>query len=433
MAIGIRLNSSCNTLLAVAMMLALPDSALAQWKPLSWDFGDLNRDGYEDVVVGDDAPTGHRWGELHAISGRDGSCLWKVRGTPDQDCVGVAVAVISRGVSQPLVVSASRDLLRAELRIDVHRGATGEALGSHELPGVTPSNSERLCFLAPLDDLDGDGVPEIGVGRPHYGETPRSGTSRVPGAVSVISLRDGCELLCVDGAARFEGLGYGLASGEFDDVPGLDLAVQAIRDGQWSLVWLAVPRMTELRCTAMAPSTDAWVRPDYSRRCDWNGDGFDDLWVTICHQPAEEHTASGEARAYSVVSDDPVGSVSPWGLEDPDKFGAFAFAGSSPSERWIALGTPWEDWSAGVWRVLDSSGVVASRREEGLNSYYGTYLAAVRGRESTPRLLVVRELETEPCPGTSWLRVEVECWGGDRWDSLLWVYELEPGETKVRR
>ena len=156
--------------------------------------GDLDGDGVGDVVALADGPSPY----LRAVSGADGATIWQVAppaptnrvgnvlaSVGDLDLDGVVDLAVEVGVSSP------------HGDVALLSGATGATLR------VLPSGSTSAA--AGLDDLDGDGVPEVAVGV-------------VTGGVTVYSGSSGAQLLALAQPAGEDGFGSALAPA--DDVNG---------------------------------------------------------------------------------------------------------------------------------------------------------------------------------------------------------------------
>ena len=186
--------------------------------------GDLDGDGVEDLWVG--APSNPVVGHVYLISGRDGEVLrtiaserrgdqfgWYLVQTDDLDGDGVPDLAIGAPLAD--VDGAPRG---AVLLVS---GATGARL--REVPGELIGHQFGE-MLAPLDDVDGDGVPDLAIG------APGGPTANAPGGseVHVISGATGARLRLLVGSEDHELYGRMLA--RLDDLDGdgvRDLAIGA--------------------------------------------------------------------------------------------------------------------------------------------------------------------------------------------------------------
>ena len=165
--------------------------------------GDVDRDGYEDVIVGapgNDAG-GDGAGRAYVYSGKDGRVLLTLTGERAQDSFGSAVAGYSKGTSMLLLVGApgaGRVATRTHVRLRfAHRrrpkfvieaDETGAALGA--------------MFLSVPGDVDGDGVADV-----YASDFANSAKGPSTGRTVVHSGKDGRPLLTLTGETAGEGFG----------------------------------------------------------------------------------------------------------------------------------------------------------------------------------------------------------------------------------
>lgn len=153
---------------------------------------DFDGDGFRDLLVG--VPEAVREpftsiGEVRVVSGSDGSELLTISGTQNKERLGQQLARIDDwngdGVGEWALAAPYR--FNYIGRVLVHDGATGELL--HEVLGP-PNPGLFGTGLASLDDLDGNGVPELLVGAPFdsSSELAFAGSVRVFGGASEVLL-----------------------------------------------------------------------------------------------------------------------------------------------------------------------------------------------------------------------------------------------------
>ena len=228
------------------------------------DAGDVDRDGYHDVISGAPRQTGDTEGHAFLYSGRDGSTLHTFAGTAAGDSFGAAVSSagdVNRDGRPDLLIGApgqpgggmayvfsgrTYELLcripppDATHSFGYGTGTTADLDGDHvpdeivggggtayvfsgrdghrlfELPPPAAPHAFGTFFLAGLGDLDHDHVPDV------YGA--EYGADGGAGFAGVYSGRDGTLLRSFTGAAG-DGLGPGRGAGDVDGDHVPDLAI----------------------------------------------------------------------------------------------------------------------------------------------------------------------------------------------------------------
>ncbi len=180
--------------------------------------GDLNGDGYDDIIVG--APryslgTGgyyQQCGSVHVYSGLGGSSLLRWDGTATGQYLGSSVAGVGDldldGVPDIAFGSGyldSNGSPMGEGEVYVHSGATGSLLFHFNDPAF------HFTKVVPAGDVNADGVPDLVLGAP---DTDVSSMTNA-GSVLVYSGQDGSQLFRFDGAQAHDRLGVSV-SGEED-------------------------------------------------------------------------------------------------------------------------------------------------------------------------------------------------------------------------
>ncbi len=193
--------------------------------------GDLNGDGYADVIVGapGNAAAGEGAGRAYVYSGKDGRVLLTLTGDAAHDAFGSAVAGSAGARGAFLIVGAPGAGPRHAGRTYVYRGLsprpafvidaddTGTALGA--------------MFLSTVGDVNHDGVPDV-----YASDFTNTAKGPSTGRIYVHSGADGRRLLTLTGEGAGEGFGIGpAAAGDVDGDGYDDLIV-----GAWQYAGAAV-------------------------------------------------------------------------------------------------------------------------------------------------------------------------------------------------
>jgi hypothetical protein len=185
--------------------------------------GDVNHDGFADVIVGapGNSANGKGAGRAYVYSGKDGRILLTLSGERAGDAFGSAVAGLAAPQHLMLIVGAPNagshktgrayvyGALSGRPQFVVDADETGRALGA--------------MFLSVPGDVDGDGVPDV-----YVSDWGNDANGPSTGRVYVHSGRDGRRLLTLTGETAGEGFGTSPSiAGDVDHDGHADLIVGA--------------------------------------------------------------------------------------------------------------------------------------------------------------------------------------------------------------
>ncbi len=190
--------------------------------------GDVNGDGYADVIVGSPGKEGESKvpGHAYVYSGHDGSLLLSLAGERTGDGFGSTVAGYADARQQLLIVGAPGagaahhgrvyvyDRLATQPRFSIDADATGSKLG--------------YMFVSVPGDVDGDGVRDV-----YASDWSNAAHGPATGRVYMVSGRTGKPLYALTGEAAGDGFGTSPSmAGDVDGDGRADLIVGAWQYGQ---------------------------------------------------------------------------------------------------------------------------------------------------------------------------------------------------------
>jgi hypothetical protein len=194
--------------------------------------GDVNRDGFDDIIVGAEQASFAfpQAGRVYVFSGKDGSIIWARDGNGPQHLLGQGVGRVgdinNDGVPD-LVAGAPGAGSRAAGEAYVYSGVDGSVLHTLEPvlhPQAQPSGTYGVFFASGAGDINRDGVPDIYIG--DYNATVKKDRTGA-GRVYIYSGATGRVLRTYNGEEAGDGFGPGRAIGDIDGDGRADLIVAA--------------------------------------------------------------------------------------------------------------------------------------------------------------------------------------------------------------
>jgi hypothetical protein len=193
--------------------------------------GDVNGDGYADLIVGapGNSAAGDGAGRAYVYSGKDGGTLLTLTGEAAHDGFGSAVAGSTRSGRTILIVGAPGAGPRHAGRTYVYTSLTPKP--AFVIDADETGTALGAMFLSTVGDIDRDGVPDI-----YASDFSNAAKGPSTGRVYVHSGRTGGRLLTLTGETAGEGFGIGPANaGDVDGDGHDDLIV-----GAWQYAGAAI-------------------------------------------------------------------------------------------------------------------------------------------------------------------------------------------------
>jgi len=325
--------------------------------------GDINNDGYDDLIIGarlDDNNNGTDSGSARVVCGFDGSTLWSLQGDSAGDHFGTDV-----DGAGDVNNDGYADLIVGAFRADHNGTSSGSAYVFSGQTGTKlyqfdGGSGDRLGIaVSGAGDVDGDGYDDIIAGGDEY--------SSNRGRAHVFSGQDGSTIFTFTGDAPGDRLGNAVgAAGDVDDDGVPDLITGAYRDdnngGDSGSARIFAGDDGSAMYTFSGDSSGDRFGFDVDGLGDVNGDGYGDVVVGAWHDD-NNGSDSGSARVISGKDGTTLFTVN--GDSAGDNFSRNAVAGVGDVNN---DGTPdfivgaWLDDNNGTWsgsaRVF--SGVDAS-------------------------------------------------------------------------
>ena len=169
--------------------------------------GDVNGDGYADVIVGAPANSagGEGAGRAYVYSGKDGSLLLTLTGEAAQDAFGSAVAGSPGQRGSFLIIGAPGAGSKHAGRTYVYKGLTPKP--AFVIDADETGAALGAMFLSTVGDVNHDGTPDI-----YASDFSNAAKGPSTGRVYVHSGTDGRRLLTLTGETAGEGFGIGPAA-----------------------------------------------------------------------------------------------------------------------------------------------------------------------------------------------------------------------------
>jgi hypothetical protein len=311
--------------------------------------GDFNGDGYGDFAAGAkfDDSNGDNAGLVRVISGRDGSILFSVNGSNAGDWLGVSVAgagdVNGDGYMDLIVGASGYDAAGTNSgRAYVYSGRTGGTLYRFDGSAAFDHFGQAVGGAG---DVNGDGYDDLVVGAPQEGN----------GTVHVYSGRNGAQIWAFAGSAAGDTLGGAVAGagdvngdGFADIIAGAPYGNDGATDNGYARVYSG--RTGALLYNWHGGSADHFGS-SVDGAGDFTGDGFDDV---IVGSPNDEPNGADSGSAWIYSGFDGSLYLRIYGLHAGDLLGT-SVAGCGVVEKngkpAIIVGAPGE--AGGTVRVYD--------------------------------------------------------------------------------
>ena len=189
--------------------------------------GDVNGDGYADVIVGSPGKEGESKvpGHAYVYSGKDGSLLLSLSGERPGDGFGSTVAGDAEGRQHVLVVGAPGAGPAHHGRIYVYEGWPAKL--KFTIDADNTGNRLGYMFVSVPGDMDGDGVPDI-----YASDWSNAALGPSTGRIYMVSGRSGKRLYALTGETAGDGFGTSPSmAGDVDGDGRADLIVGAWQYG----------------------------------------------------------------------------------------------------------------------------------------------------------------------------------------------------------
>lgn len=241
--------------------------------------GDVNGDGNDDVIVGymNDPGGGHSGGAVRVYSGLGGSVLYEIFG-PTHARLGVAVSeagdLNADGVPDFLAGDARNIILGEPNKVWAYSGADGSVLHSWTAAGLGSGYGRAIGAAG---DTNNDGHDDVIVGDYMH----KSGTTTT-GLASVYSGLDGSVLHTFLGDAALDYLGYsvdGMGDADGDGYDDLLVGVPSFMVSNWTTARVYSGATGSILYELQGDTSEDGFGYDVARVGDVNLDGILDVFV----------------------------------------------------------------------------------------------------------------------------------------------------------
>jgi hypothetical protein len=178
--------------------------------------GDVDGDGYADLLIGADGADALGMtdaGRAYLHSGATGELLYVFDGEQAGDRFGVALCGRAVGDASLIAIGAADAGPKRGGRVYVFRYSKGEPEWLYAFDADETGVALGAMFLSILDDVDGDGHPDV-----YASDWQNGAKGNATGRIYVLSGRDGELLLTLTG--EHAGDGFGIGTSEIGDVDG---------------------------------------------------------------------------------------------------------------------------------------------------------------------------------------------------------------------
>ena len=242
--------------------------------------GDVNGDGYADVIVGAPGKEGESKiaGHAYVYSGKDGSLLLTLSGERPGDAFGSTVVGYSNAKEHTLVVGAPGAGPKHHGRVYVYGGTSSKP--KFVIDADATGNMLGYMFVSVPGDMDGDGVSDV-----YASDWSNEAKGPATGRVYVYSGRTGKRLLVLTGESAGDGFGTSPSmAGDVDGDGRADLIVGAWQYGKVATsagrAYLYSGRSSKLLRTYTCRTPGDTFGFDAVGLGDVDGDGTVDLLIT---------------------------------------------------------------------------------------------------------------------------------------------------------